>query len=94
MDLQKNKRRIENLDTDTYSARKRQIIECDICNANVQERSLHHHKRFKHGIDTSTLLQQQTTPPHLNDNGSVYEISMPEYKQLSVCPVPGCNTTI
>jgi hypothetical protein len=52
------------------------------------------HKRFKHGIDTSTFLQQQTTTPHLNGNGSVYEISMPEYKQLSVCPVPGCNTTI
>jgi hypothetical protein len=31
------KRRMGDLDTDTYSARKRQIIECDICNANVQE---------------------------------------------------------
>jgi hypothetical protein len=43
---------------------------------------------FKHGIDTTNITQQQMTPPHLSGNGNVYEISMPEYKQLGECPPP------
>jgi ribosomal protein L34E len=45
------KRRMLNADREatnlTYSARKRQQIECDICQATLQERSLHRHKQFK-----------------------------------------------
>jgi hypothetical protein len=89
------KRKMGELDTDTYTTRKRRLIECEICNATVQERSLNRHKLFKHGSDIlNTNIQQQTTPPHLSENGNVYEISMPEYKQLGECPVPGCNTII
>jgi hypothetical protein len=77
----------------TYSARKRQHIECDICRAMVQERSLSRHKRFKHGVDTAST-SQQAMPPHLTGNGTIYEISMPDYKQAGQCPVPGCNTII
>lgn len=80
--------------SNTYSARKRWLIECDICQAIVQERSLSRHKRFKHGIDTTNTTQPQATPPHLEGHGQVYEISMPQYKQLEQCPVLGCNTTI
>jgi hypothetical protein len=77
----------------TYSERKRLQIECDICHARVQARSIDRHKRLRHGIDTSTIANQ-ATPLHLINHGNTYQISMPEYKQIGQCPVPECNTII
>jgi exonuclease III len=77
----------------TYSERKRQYMVCDFCNEQIQARSLSRHKRSKHGIDT-TAITAQTTPPHLSEHGSTYEVSMPEYKQQGQCPVPGCAAII
>jgi hypothetical protein len=87
------KRKMGDQTEQTYIERKRQQIECDICNTLVQARSLHRHRITKHGIDTAAIVQQ-TTPLHLSDHGNTYEISMPEYKQAGQCPVPGCNTII
>jgi hypothetical protein len=87
------RRRMGDLSEDIYNTRKRRLVECDICNVHVQARSLTRHKRFKHGIDinhTNTLL----TPPHLTGIGNTYEISMPDYRQPSQCPVLGCETII
>jgi hypothetical protein len=66
-------------------ARKRQYVECDLCNEQIQARSLPRHKRSKHGIDTAAITAQ-TTPPHLSEHGNTFEISMPEYKQHG-CPM-------
>jgi hypothetical protein len=88
------KRRMIDRNEPTYSARKRQQIECDICNAKIQAKSLTRHKRLKHGIDT-TITTQQNTPPHLAMlPGNTYEVSMPTYKDPTPCPVPGCGVTI
>jgi hypothetical protein len=87
------KRRMGDHTEPTYSARKRQQVDCDICNDRVQLRSLHRHKRLKHGTDTNMMIQQ-TTPLHLIEHGDTYTISMPEYKQHGQCPIPGCATMI
>jgi hypothetical protein len=95
------KRRMEEINNNstteplpTYSERKRQQIECKICHARLQARSIARHKRLKHGTDISATTNQ-TTPPHLVNHRNTYEISMPEYKQQTgVCPVPGCSTVI
>jgi hypothetical protein len=84
------KRRMGDHSEDTYSARKRRLIECDICSTQIQTRSLTRHKKLKHGIDI-THTNQLTTPPHLSGIGNTYEISMPEYRQPGQCPVPGCE---
>jgi hypothetical protein len=78
---------------DTYNARKRRLVECDICNACVQTRSLFRHKRTKHGIGAA-YTNYLTTPSHLAGIGHTYEISMPEYRQPGTCPVPGCEAII
>lgn len=71
----------------TYNERKRQQIECDICQASVQARNIVHRKCIKHGIDIS-ITANQTTPLHLTNHGTTYNISMPDYKQPGQCPVP------
>jgi hypothetical protein len=40
------------------------------------------------------MIQQATPPPHLVEHGNTYTISMPEYKQHGLCPVPGYDTVI
>jgi hypothetical protein len=89
------KRRMIDQNEPTYSARKRQRVECDICNATIQAKSsLTRHKRLKHGID-ATITTQQNTPPHLAMlTGNTYEVSMPTYKDPTPCPIPGCGVTI
>lgn len=77
----------------TYPERKRQQIECDVCQARIQARSIARHKRIKHGIDISTS-SNQTTPLHLSNHGTTYKLSMPDYKQPGQCPVPTCTTII
>jgi hypothetical protein len=88
------RRRMLDNSAPTYSTRKRQIAECDICQANVQERNLKRHKRLKHGID-EPVPAQQNTPPHLVPTSNEYRVSgMPHYIQVAQCPVPGCGATI
>jgi hypothetical protein len=88
------KRRMNDHDAPTYRERKRQQVTCDICNANMQARSLNRHKRLKHGLDP-TLIPQQDTPPHLaTADANTYMISMPNFNDIAQCPVPGCNTVI
>jgi hypothetical protein len=77
----------------TYSARKRQLAECNVCQATIQERNLKRHKRLRHGID-EVVPEQQNTPPHLIPTSNKYRVSMPNLIQIAQCPVPGCGATI
>jgi hypothetical protein len=78
----------------TYGDRIKQHVQCDICNASIQARSLNRHKKLQHGIDTS-LITQQATPPHLSTTeGNTYTVSMICHDDLAQCPVPGCETII
>jgi hypothetical protein len=54
------KRRMSDRNAQTYKERKWQQVECNICNARIQARSLSWHKWIKHGLDTSLVTQQDT----------------------------------
>jgi hypothetical protein len=41
-----------------------------------------------------TVNVQPNTPPYLSADGDTYMISMPNYHDATLCPVPECNTII
>jgi hypothetical protein len=86
-------RRMSDRTAPTHRERKRQLIECDICRTSVQAHSLTRHKHLKHGIEMNTNAQLDM-PPYLSADGDTYTVSMPNYHDPTLCPVPNCNTII
>lgn len=83
-----------NADELTHRERKRQKVECEICDREVQARSLTRHKRLRHGIEMS-LITQQPTPPNLATASSeTYTVSIPHYNNVTECPVPSCKAIV
>ena len=85
------KRRMDG-EGDTYHAAKHRCVECPICHAQLQERSLPRHIHTRHGdihrpYKRRRLLEDSTRP-------SVrYFVYSPRYRSPLDCPVPGCPGT-
>ena len=77
---------------DTYRAAKRRCVECPICHAQLQERSLPRHIHTRHGdihrpYKRRRLLEDSTRP------SVYYFVYSPWYRSPLDCPVPGCPGT-